>query len=117
MLEKTYNNVVRLIQASNGHEFEQMLAHLPDVVKLHLAQELQKFSDAHRYDPETQRAYYFSAQGTGVSIWSWSHVYRPHEAGELIFRVVNSQAPLDEKLANECYAVATGRTVENPRPQ
>ena len=116
MLEQTYNDVVHYTHATNADEFERVLALLPAVVKSRLFQEVQKFSDAHRYDPETKCAYYFSSQGSGVTIWSWNHVYRPHEAGELIFRVVNSQTPLDEKLANELYALATGRTVTSLQP-
>jgi hypothetical protein len=42
--------------------------------------------------------------------------HRPHEAGDLIYRVVSSPDPLDEKLANQCYVLATGRTIENPSP-
>ena len=116
MLEKTYNDVVGYVDATNADEFEQVLALLPDVVKRNVAQEVQRFSDAHRYDPEAKCAYYFSAQGAGVTIWRWNHVYRPHEAGDLIFRVVNSPAPIDEKLANEFYALATGRAFTAPRP-
>jgi len=117
MLRRPFNNVVHYIHAATADEFEQVIAQLPAAVTKRIVKEVQKFGDAHRYDPETKCAYYFSGQGTGVSVWSWNYVYRPHEAGELIFHVVNSQAPLDENLANEFYALATGRTVENPRPQ
>lgn len=117
VLENTCNQVVSFVHATSADEFGQLLARLPDVVKAGLADELAKFSDAHRYDGPAQRAYYFERQGTGVIVWSWNHVFRPHEAGELIFRVVSSPGTLDEKLANECYARATGRAVTNPRPQ
>ena len=114
MLQRTYNEIVGFMLAANGDEFAQILALLPEDVKGGLMEELQKLSDAHRYDTAAQRAYYFELQGTGVAVWSWNHVHRPHEAGELIFHVVGSTAPLDEKRANECYARATGRTIENP---
>lgn len=111
MLENTCNQVVSFIHATSADEFEELLARLPDPVKAGLAEELAKFMDAHRYDGSTQRAYYFERQGSGVIAWSWNHVYRPHEAGELIFRVVSSPGTLDENLANECYTRATGRAV------
>ena len=117
MLEKTYNEVVSFIQATTADEVAQALARLPDVVKVGLAEEVQKFSDGHRYDENAKRAYYFERQGTGMAIWSRNHVYRPHEAGELIFRVVSARALLDEKLANECYERATGRAVTNLQSQ
>ena len=116
MLEKTYDDVVHYIHATTADEFEQALARLPAAVKTDVTQEVQKFSDAHRYDPEAKCAYYFSAEGAGVTIWRWNHVYRPHEAGDLIFRVVNSPTSIDEKLANELYALATGRAVTAARP-
>ena len=114
MLEKTYNQIVSFIHATNTDEFEQVLALLPDLLRVGLAEELKKFSDAHRYDANATRAYYFERQGTGVAVWRWNHVYRPHEAGELIFLVVSSSASLNDQLANECYARATGRTVDSP---
>jgi len=117
MLEKTYNEVVSFIQATTADEVAQALGRLPDVVKLGLAEEVQKFSDGHRYDENAKRAYYFERQGTGVAIWSWNHVYRPHEAGELIFRVVSARVLLDDKLANECYERATGRAVRSLQSQ
>src|SRR5687768_16904973 len=117
MLEKTYNDVVRYIQATTADEVEQVLAPLPDGVREGLAEEVRKFGDGHRYDPTAKRAYYFERQGTGVAVWCWNHVYRPHEAGELIYRVVSSSASLDENLANACFARATGRTVTHPRPE
>jgi len=115
MLEKNYNDVVRYIHATTAEEFGQVLALLPDMVKAGLAEEVQKLTDAHRYDAAAKCAYYVARNGSGVTVWSWNHVYRPHEAGELIFRVVSSRAPLDETLANEFYALATGRNVTNPR--
>ena len=114
VLEKTYNHIVSFIYATNAEEFEQVLALLPNVVRDGLAEELNKFSDAHRYDGNAKRAYYFERQGAGMAVWSWNHVYRPHEAGELIFLVVSSSESLNEKLANESYARATGRTVDRP---
>jgi hypothetical protein len=116
MLEKTYNEVVSFIQAMGADEFEQVLAPLPDAVKGGLADELKKFGDAHRHDIRANCAYYFQRHGDGTTIWTWNYVYRPHEAGELIFQVVSSTTTLDETLANECYARATGRTVDKPRP-
>ena len=114
MLEKTYNQVVGFMHATNAEEVEQVLALLPRVVGAGLADELHRLGDAHRYDSQANRAYYFERQGDGLTVWTWNHVYRPHEAGELIFLVVSSATPLDEKLANECYARATGRTAANP---
>ena len=114
MLEKTYNQIVSSIHATNADEFEQVLALLPGGVRVGLTEELKKFSDAHRYDANAKRAYYLERQGTGVAVWRWNHVYRPHEAGELIFLVVSSSASLNDQLANECYAHATGRTVDGP---
>ena len=114
MLEKTYNQVVSFVHATNADEFEQVLGLLPNVVTAGLAEEVKTFGDAHRYDAFAKRAYYFVRQGPGVAVWSWHHVYRPHEAGQLIFDVVSLPASLNEKLANECYARATGRTVDKP---
>lgn len=114
MLEKAYNQVVGFIHATNADEVEQVLAPLPRVVEAGLAEELHRLGDAHRFDPQANRAYYFERQGDGLTVWTWNHVYRPHEAGELIFLVVSSATPLDEKLANECYARATGRTAAKP---
>src|SRR5688572_22269393 len=99
MLKKTYNEIVSFIHATNADELEQVLALLPDMVGVGLAEELKRFSDAHRYDANAKRAYYFERQGMGVAAWSWNHVFRPHEAGELIFLVVSSAASLDEQLA------------------
>lgn len=113
MLEKTYNEIVSSIQATTADEVAQVLARLPDIVRVGLSEEVQKFSDGHRYDEKAKRAYYFERQGTGLGIWSWNHIYRPHEAGELIFRVVSARTLLDERLANECYERATGRSVTN----
>ena len=115
MLERTYNQVVSFVHATSADELEQLLALLPDVVRVGLAEEVKKFGDAHRYDATGKLAYYFERQGSGVAVWTWSHVYRPHEAGQLIFDVVSQPASLNEKLANECYARATGRTVDRPR--
>ncbi len=115
MLEKAYNQVVGFIHATNADEIEQVLAPLPRVVEAGLAEELHRLGDAHRFDPQANRAYYFERQGDGLTVWTWNHVYRPHEAGELIFLVVSSATPLDEKSANECYARATGRTAANPK--
>ena len=114
MLEKTYNQVVSFVQATNADELEQVIGLLPGVVRAGLAEEVNKFGDAHRYDAGAKRAYYFVRQGSGASIWSWHHVYRPHEAGQLIFDVVSLPASLNEQRANECYARATGRTVDMP---
>ena len=114
MLENTYNKVVSFVHATNADEFGQLVERLPDAVKSGLVDELARFGDAHRYDDSAKRAHYFERQGPGVIVWSWNHVYRPHEAGELIFRVVSSPASLDENLANECYTRATGREVTNP---
>lgn len=111
MLEQTYNPVVSFVHATNADEFEQVHARLPDVVRAGLAEELKKYSDAHRYDASAQRAWYFERRDAGVAVWSWNDVYRPHEAGELIFLVVSSPASLDERLANECYTRATGREI------
>ena len=111
MLEETYNPVVSFVHATNADEFEQVHARLPDVVRAGLAEELKKFSDAHRYDASAKRAWYFERRDAGVAVWSWNDVYRPHEAGELIFLVVSSPASLDERLANECYTRATGREI------
>lgn len=113
MLQKTYNRVVSFVHATNAAEFERLLALLPDVVSRGLADELQKLGDAHRHDIHAKCAYYFERDGDGVKVWSWNHVDRPHEAGELIFLVVSSVAPLDVNLANEFYTRATGRMVEN----
>ena len=114
MLEKTYNQVVSLVQATNADELEQVIGLLPNVVRAGLAEEVKKFGDAHRYDADAKRAYYLMRQGPGGSVWSWHHVYRPHEAGQLIFDVVSLPASLNEQRANECYARATGRTVDMP---
>jgi hypothetical protein len=62
MLQRTYNDVVSFMLAANGDEFAQILALLPDDVKGGLIEELQKLSDAHRYDTPAQRAYYFELQ-------------------------------------------------------
>jgi len=114
MLEKNYNAVVKFVQATTADEVAQVLALFPPLVKAGIVEEMQKFGDGHRYDAKAKRAYYFERQRNGAAIWSWNHVYRPHEAGELIFRVVSSPAALDEQLANECYSSATGRTVTYP---
>ena len=114
MLQKTYNTVVSFSHATNADEFEQLLAQLPDVVRRGLADELQKLGDAHRHDTIAKRAYYFEQEGHGVTVWSWNHVYRPHEAGELIFLVVSSTVSLNEAIANDVYARATGRTIDRP---
>jgi hypothetical protein len=81
-----------------------------------LAWELELAGDVHRYDPEAKRAYYFVKADNRLTVWSWNHVYRPHEAGELIYLVVGTPTELDEQIANECYAQATGRTVNSPWP-
>ena len=83
-------------------------------MRLGLADELQKLGDAHRHDIHAKCAYYFERDGGGAKVWSWKPCLdRPHEAGELIFLVVSSVAPLDVNLANEFYTRATGRIVEN----
>ena len=41
----------------------------PLCVRVGLTEELKKFSDAHRYDANAKRAYYFERQGTGVAVW------------------------------------------------
>jgi hypothetical protein len=115
-LKEAMNEVVNFDVAMNAEEFARILALLPDGVGAGVAEEVQRLGDAHRYHAEASRAYYFERRGNGVTVWSWNHVYRPHEAGELIFRVVSSPTPLDEALASECYARATGRDVTNPRP-
>ena len=115
MPKKTYNQVVSFVHATNADELDQVLGLLPGVVRAGLAEEVNTFGDAHRYDAFAKCAHYFVRQGPGVDVWSWHHVYRPHEAGQLIFDVVSLPASLNEKLANECYARATGRTVDLPR--
>lgn len=114
MLEKTYNQVVSFVHATNADELERVIGLLPNVVRAGLAEEVKKFGDAHRYDAHAKRAYYLVRQGPGAAVWSWHHVYRPHEAGQLIFDVVSLPASLNEQYANECYARATGRTVDKP---
>jgi len=53
-------------------------------------------------------------QASGLAVWTWNKVERPHEAGELIFLVVNSAAPLDEQRATEFYLRATGQPLTDP---
>ena len=116
MLERTYNNIVRYMLATSAAEIAEVFARLPVGVTQGLASELDVAGDVHRYDADAKRVYYFEQAGTNLAVWSWNDVHRPHEAGELIFLVVGSRAPLDEELANEFYAQATQRTVGNPRP-
>ena len=114
MLEKKYNEVVHYTLATTPDEIAEVFARLPGTVANGLATELIVAKDVHRYDVHAKCAYYLEMKGTQLAVWAWDHVYRPHEAGELIFLVVGSRPPLDEKLANEFYARATGRTVESP---
>jgi hypothetical protein len=116
MLERTYNDIVQYMLATNAAEIAEVFARLPVSVTQGLASELDVAGDVHRYDAVAKRVYYFEQEGTRLTVWSWNEVHRPHEAGELIFLVVDSRAPLDEKLANEFYARATQRTVGSPRP-
>ena len=115
MLQRTYNQVVSYILAATPEEFEQVLAVVPSSWREGLVTEMEDLGDANRYDAGMQRAYYFERQGSNVVTWTWNYVLRPHEGGELIVLVVSSPGPLDEILANECYARATRRTVEHPR--
>jgi hypothetical protein len=116
MLERTYNDIVQYMLATNAAEIAEVFARLPVGVAQGLAAELDVAGDVHRYDADAKRVYYFEQQGTNLAVWSWNEVHRPHEAGELIFLVVGSRAPLDERLANEFYTRATQRTVRSPRP-
>ncbi len=70
VLQKTYNKVVSFSHATNAAEFEGLLARLPDVVRLGLADELQKLGDAHRHDIQAKCAYYFERDGGGAKVWS-----------------------------------------------
>ena len=115
-LQKTYNTVVQYTVATNADQITSVFARLPVSVAHALASELELAEDAHRYDPHAKRAYYFVKAENRLTVWSWNHVYRPHEAGELIYLVVSITTELDEKIANECYARATGRTVDSPWP-
>lgn len=116
MLQRTYNDIVRYTLASTAAEVAELFARLPDSVSRGLAAELEVAGDVHRYDADAKRVYYFEQKGTQLAVWSWNEVHRPHEAGELIFLVVDSRAPLDEKLANEFYERATRRKVTDSRP-
>jgi hypothetical protein len=111
MLERIYNNIVRFTLATTPAEIAEVFARLPDVVSQGLAAELDVAGDVHRYDADTKRVYYFEQEGTTLKMWSWNEVHRPHEAGELIFLVVSSSVPLDEKPASDFYERATGRRI------
>ena len=115
MLKQTYNAVVRYTFATTAEETAEVFAGLPVTLAQGLAREVAVAGDAHRYDADDRCAYYFERQETSLAVWSWNEVHRPHEAGELIFLVVSSIAPLDGKLASEFYVRATGRSIETPR--
>jgi hypothetical protein len=115
-LQKTYNPVVQYTLATNADQIKSVLECLPVPVAHALTSELELAGDVHRYDPSAKRAYYFVKGDKRLTVWSWNHVYRPHEAGELIYLVVGITTELDEKIANECYERATGRTVDSPWP-
>jgi hypothetical protein len=116
MFERKYNEVVGYTLATTAEEIADVFARLAGSVANGLATELLVANDVHRYDVYAKRAYYLVMTGTQLAVWVWDHVYRPHEAGELIFLVVGSRESLDEKLANEFYTRATGRTVDRPWP-
>jgi hypothetical protein len=116
MFERKYNEVVGYTLATTAEEIADVFARLATSVANGLATELLVAKDVHRYDIHAKRAYYMAMTGTQLAVWIWDHVYRPHEAGELIFLVVGSRESLNESLANEFYARATGRTVYRPWP-
>lgn len=116
MLEKTYNAVVHHTVATTAEETAAVFAQLSAAVVSGLAAELEVAGDVHRYDLPGKRAYYFVKKDGELAVWRWNDVYRPHEAGELIFQVVSADEPLDERLASECYTRATGRAVPGAGP-
>ena len=115
MLTNAYNQVVHFVLAASPDEVEQVVARLPPAVANGLAAELDVCEEAHRYDAEVERAYYFRQQGTGLAVWSWNEIHSFKEAGELLSLLLTSYVPLNENQANKLFSRATGRTVENPR--
>ena len=115
MFDKSYNAVVNFTLAISPEEIHEFFARLSKEVSRGLAAELDIAGDVHRYDSTDKRAYYFERQGDNLAVWRWNEVHRFHEAGELLTLVVASKVPIDEKLANDFYSRATGRTVENPK--
>jgi hypothetical protein len=111
MLDKTFNDVVRYILAVTPREVEEVVEHLPENVRNELHHALDQEGKVRRYDEDSCQAYYLSREGSGLSIWIWSEIRSHQEAGRLLALLVNPPEPLNEGRANELYAHATGRSV------
>ena len=87
-LDRAFNRIVCYQVATSGREADEVIALLPFIVSLGLEQELAACKGAHRYDPDSKRAYSFELECNRLRIWIWTgrHVdqprttlrYRPH---------------------------------------
>lgn len=114
-LDSAFNRIVRYSVAANRREAGEVIARLPVIVSKELDAELAMCKEAHRYDPDAKRAYYFQLDGDRLQIWSWDEIEDYLEAGNLLTLIVSLEKDLSEELANEIYARATGRNVNQPR--
>jgi hypothetical protein len=113
-LDGALNRIVRYQVAANRREAEEVLARLPYIVSNGLDAELGVCQQAHRYDMDGKRAYYFQLDGNRLHIWIWHDVDDYVEAGNLLSLVVSLDQDLSEAVANEVYLRATGRSVNQP---
>ena len=113
-LDNAFNPIVRYQVAASRSEADEVIALLPLVVSDGLVAELDVCNEAHRYDLEAKRAYCFRLEGERLHIWIWNEVETYVEAGDLLSLIVSLEKDLSAELANEVYARATGRSVNQP---
>jgi hypothetical protein len=117
MVTRTYSDVLSFCIATNAEETGQMLEQLPAVVTDELAKELDASGEALRFDLESQRAFAFRKQDSGLNCWIWGDVRTYDEASRLLAAVVEVDGRLNAQLANELYVSATKRHITLQEPK
>lgn len=110
-LDSAFNRILRYQVAASRGEMAEVIKLLPWIVSDGLDAELDVCREAHRYDLDGKRAYFFQCEGDRLHIWIWSEVDTYVEAGNLLTLIVSLEKDLSEEIANEMYLRATGRNV------
>jgi hypothetical protein len=115
MLDAAINKVVRLTITTSSWEFERSLASLSYRARLDIRRDLEKASQAHRFERARHCAYYLQRQGSRVVIWRWSDVASDAEAIRMRAQIKALEGRLDVHRANQVFEQATHRCVSGPR--
>jgi hypothetical protein len=114
-LDSAFNRIVRYQVAASRGEKTHVIDLLPLIISDGLDAELDVCKEAHRYDLDGKRAYFFQLEGDCLHVWIWSEVESYVEAANLLTQIVSLEKEITEEIANEMYLRATGRNVNLPQ--